>query len=161
MNKTILMGQTTYDNLPNKLEGRHVIVVSADPDYTTDTDVIHDLIGFLETHKADIKEYIICGGASIYNQAYKYCNKAYVSFVKGDYQVDTYFDKFDLDDWNTSFETEYDKFTYKELLRKPTQLTLKHFSEHELEFSDGTVLKAPANGTYDRVIIEEILEAGK
>jgi dihydrofolate reductase len=117
--KHILMGQTTYDNLPRKLVDRYITVVSIDPEYKAeDVEVENDLIAFLEKHQNDETEYIICGGASIYRQAYPYCRKAYVSFVKDHYETDTRFDCFDLNDWNIIREVDYPDFIYRELERK-------------------------------------------
>jgi len=117
----IIMGQTTFDNLPKKLVDRRVIVVSNDPKYIpSDPEAIleRDLIGFLKDHKDDMEEFIVCGGASIYKQAYPYCKKAYVSFVKDAYEVDTKFDGFNLKDWNITKEVDYPEFIYRELERK-------------------------------------------
>ena len=119
--KNILMGQTTYDHMPGKLKNRHTIVVTIDPNYHVDdedTDVIYDLIAFLKEHQYDEEEYIVCGGASIYRQAYPYATKAYVSFIKNVYEVDTYFDIFDLNDWEITKEVEHDDFLERELTRK-------------------------------------------
>jgi len=119
MGKTILMGQTTYDNLPGTLPGRNIIVVSIDPNYHKDgVEVINDLIKFLEEHQHDETEYIICGGASIYKQAYKYASKAYVSFIKKEYEVDTKFESFELNDWNITKQVDHEAFIERELTRK-------------------------------------------
>ena len=119
MGKFILMGQTTYDNMPNTLPGRKVIVVSIDPNYSRENvEVINDLIAFLKEHKDDEEEYIICGGASIYRQSYPYAKKAYVSFIKKEYEVDTKFETFNIEDWNINKQEEYDDFIYRELERK-------------------------------------------
>ena len=118
---TILMGQTTFDHMPGKLKERHTVVCSNDPEYKVDDEdvtVIYDLKKYLEEHENDDEVIFICGGASIYRQAYPYCRKAYVSFVKGEYEVDTYFDIFDINDWNIDKEEEYADFTYRELSRK-------------------------------------------
>lgn len=119
MDKHILMGQTTYDNLPGALPGRKVVVVSIDPNYSKEgVEVTHDLIKFLQDHQNDEEEYIICGGASIYKQAYPYASKAYVSFIKKEYEVDTWFDIFDLNDWDITKEVDHELFIERELKRK-------------------------------------------
>lgn len=119
MDKNILMGQTTYDNLPGSLPGRKITVVSIDPEYKKDgVEVINDLIKFLQDHQYDETEYIICGGASIYRQAYSYASKAYVSFIKKEYEVDTRFETFNLDDWIITKEVDHELFIEKELQRK-------------------------------------------
>ena len=83
--------------------------------------VVNDLIAFLEEHKEDETEYIICGGASIYRQSYPYCSKAYVSFVKEEYETDTKFDAFDLNDWDIVKEEDHPDFIYRELIRKKAE----------------------------------------
>ena len=119
MNKTILMGQTTYDNLPGSLPGRKVIVVTLDSNYAKDgVEITNDLIKFLVDHQYDETEYIICGGASIYKQAYPYASKAYVSFIKKEYEVDTKFDIFDLNDWDILEQEDHEEFIYRLLKRK-------------------------------------------
>ena len=117
----IVMGQTTFDNLPRKLVDRKVVVVSNDPGYTPkDPDAIleRDLIAFLDKHKDDDEEYIVCGGASIFRQAYKYSRKAYVSFIKEEFNCDTYFDNFKLDEWNIVKEEDNPEFIFRLLERK-------------------------------------------
>lgn len=125
LHKNIIMGNTTFDNLPRKLVDRHIVVCSLDPEYTVDdpdVEVIYDLDAFIQEHENDEEEYIVCGGASIYRITYPYCKKALISFVKGEYQVDTYFDSFDMNDWNIAKEEEYDDFIYRELERKEISL---------------------------------------
>lgn len=119
MDKHILMGQTTYDNLPGSLPGRKIIVVSIDPEYKKENvEVIHDLISFLKEHQNDETEYIVCGGASIYKQSYEYASKAYVSFIKKEYEVDTRFEIFNLNDWEITKEIDHQDFIERELKRK-------------------------------------------
>ena len=121
MGKTILMGQTTYDGLPRKLTGRHTVVCSIDPNYKVDdpeAEVTYDLMGFLNEKEFSDDEVIVCGGASIYRQAYPFCHKALISFVKGDHEVDTHFDIFDMKDWEVVKEVEYEDFIYREMNRK-------------------------------------------
>ena len=117
--KTIIMGRTTYEGLPNKLKDREIVVVTRNKDYqTVDAIVVNDIDEFLNKHKDDEKEYVVCGGSKIYEQCDKYASKAYVSFVKGSPEVDTYFNNFDMNDWNIDFEEEYNDFIYRELTRK-------------------------------------------
>lgn len=119
--KNILMGQTTYEGLPRKLKDRHTIVCSIDPEYRVDdpdAEVTYDLKRFLEEKEFSDDEVIVCGGASIYRQAYPYCQKALISFVKGEYEVDAYFSVFEMSDWQIDKEVEYEDFIYREMSRK-------------------------------------------
>ena len=119
LNKNVLMGKTTYEGLPGKLKDRNIYVVSSSEDYQPeDVTVIHDLLSFLKEHQEDEEEYIVCGGASIYAQAYPYVSRAYVSFIRKDYETDTSFEVFDKEDWDLLLEEEHEEFIYCELKRK-------------------------------------------
>ncbi|MBP3890951.1 MAG: dihydrofolate reductase [Solobacterium sp.] len=121
LHQTLLMGQTTYDGLPRKLVDRKIVVCSSDSNYKVEDEdacVIYDLEAFLKEHENTEETIIVCGGASIYRQAYPYCKKALISFVKGEYEVDTYFDIFKLEDWDITKEVEYEDFIYREMKRK-------------------------------------------
>lgn len=119
LNQNIIMGRTTYEHLPSKLKDRNIFVVSSQKrNYPDDIKLINDFQLFLEEHQNDEQIYIVCGGSSIYRQAYSYCKFAYLSIVKGKYEVDTYFDIFDFADWNIVEQKQYDKFTYYNLMKK-------------------------------------------
>ena len=119
LHKNIVMGRKTYQGLPRKLVDRNIFVVTTDKNFKDDdVSVINDFEGFLKEHENDRTEYIICGGASIYNKAYPYCHKGYVSFVKGVHLADTYLQCFDRKDWKTAKKEEYQDFTYRLLRRK-------------------------------------------
>ncbi|MDO4377689.1 MAG: dihydrofolate reductase [Erysipelotrichia bacterium] len=117
--KNIIMGQTTYQNLPQKLKERKIYLVTREKNKVfDDVIVIDNLEEFLLKHQNEQEEYIVCGGASIYRQAYSYCQVAYVSVVNGEYNVDTYFDAFDFRDWMIKEKEVFEKFTYYKLERK-------------------------------------------
>ena len=118
LHHNIIMGKTTYKGLPNKLKDRNIYVVTSQKEQIDDVIIINDLDKFLKENVDSEIEYIICGGASIYKQAYPYCKKAYVSLIKGDFVTDTSFKCFDRADWNIIESKEYDKFTYYNLERK-------------------------------------------
>ncbi len=118
LHHNIIMGKTTYKGLPVKLKERNIYVVTSQKEMIEDVVVINDLDKFLKENDDSDIEYIICGGASIYRQAYPYCKKAYVSLIKGEFDTDTSFDCFDLTDWHVIETKEYDKFTHYKLERK-------------------------------------------
>ena len=70
---------------------------------------IDDVISFLNNNKEDL---FVVGGASIYKLAIPYANRLYISIIKGEYEGDTYFPKFNLDDFKIISENETEKVIY-------------------------------------------------
>lgn len=103
----IIMGRKTLESLPGKkpLPNRDNIVLTADKNYHVDgVDVVHsetELFDLLDKKYKD-REHWIIGGASIYDQFYKYCSKAYVTwFDLVDREADARIVNFELlTDWN-------------------------------------------------------------
>lgn len=119
LNQKVIMGRKTYENLPGKLKNREIYVVTSDENYRReDVTVINDFEGFLKQHQFDDEVYFIAGGASIYRQAYPYLFKFYLSVVKGKFEVDTYLDCVDLNDFDCEYKEEHMQFTYYQLVRK-------------------------------------------
>ncbi len=119
LHKNIIMGQTTYQNLPQKLKERKIyLATQKNNKIVDDVTVVTDLASFLREHQNEQEEYIVCGGASIYRQAYSYCQTAYASVINGEYKADTYFDTFDFRDWTIKEEKLFEQFTYYKLERK-------------------------------------------
>ncbi len=103
----VIMGQKTLESLPGgkPLPNRDNVVLTFDKNYYVEgADVVHDkkeLFDLLNT-KYKNREHWIIGGASIYNQFYKYCSKAYVTwFDLVDREADARIVDFEtLADWN-------------------------------------------------------------
>jgi dihydrofolate reductase len=125
---TIIMGRRTYDSLPNgALPNRHNIVITTSNRINTMSpkeslifkNNINELI---EEYKNSSEEVFIIGGGLIYKQFLPYCNKIYLTTVKGDYNADTFF-KTSYNEWRKEWESgilESDGYTYNfiNLIRK-------------------------------------------
>ena len=112
MNKVLIMGSNTFNNLPKTLKGRKILVASKS------LGDIKNLEDFLKNNIDSKEEYIIAGGKEIYTISYPFCKKAYVSFIKGKHQADTYFDSFDINDFEIIKQENHHSFDYFELKRK-------------------------------------------
>ena len=100
LNQKVVMGRKTYENLPGVLKNREIFVVSRDENYHPENaTVIRDFESFLKEHQFDDDFYFIAGGARVYRQAYPYLFKFYLSVIKGKFEVDTYLDCVDLNDF--------------------------------------------------------------
>ena len=107
MGKTLVMGRKTFEGLPVKLRGRNILIVSRDKDKTD----IDNLEEYLINHKED--ELVIAGGGEIYKQALPFVDRLVLSFIKNnDIIGDTFFPKFDINEFEIVSRVEYDKFTH-------------------------------------------------
>lgn len=98
LNKPVIMGRKTYESLKGPLSDRLNIVVSSNPNYLQEhpeVRVIQDLESFLKRIQKEEAEYMIIGGASIYQESLPYADKIILSLVKGKHDGDTFFPEFE------------------------------------------------------------------
>lgn len=99
--KIVVMGRKTYESLPKHLEGRMNIVLSSNPEYTSDRGRIEvctsikDLLRFLEhvfdTTNYTSKDVFIIGGGTVYERLLDLCERAYITSINSTFPADTYF----------------------------------------------------------------------
>ena len=102
-----VVGRKTFENLP-ELKDRQVIPVSRK------TLLFDDVI-----KRCD--ELYVIGGANLYSyvlKKYKKNVKIHISFIKNEYDCDTYFDKYLLKDFYISSKDIYDEFDHCEMIYK-------------------------------------------
>lgn len=119
LNKTVLMGYTTFKSLNYKpLKNRKNIVMIEDINQPPMDNVEYrnDLINVINEYK-DKDELFIIGGASIYKQCLPYVDELVISYVFKEYEGDTY-----LKDYTKEFKiykTEpYQEFEVRRYKRK-------------------------------------------
>lgn len=98
INKPVIMGRKTYESLKGPLSDRLNIVVSSNPNYLQEhpeVRVIQDLGSFLKRIQKEEAEYMIIGGASIYQESLPYADKIILSLIKGKHDGDTFFPEFE------------------------------------------------------------------
>lgn len=96
MGHTLVMGSTTYQHLPKPLTQRKVIVVThRNLNLFEGDERCEDLFRLLEAYRNSEAKLMICGGASIYEQAMPYIDRLYLSIISGTFTGDTYFPKLD------------------------------------------------------------------
>ena len=115
MGKTVLMGRKTFEGLPGKLRGRHILIVSQNPSYE---DRIDDLKNYLENYKED-EELIVAGGGEVYRQALDYANKIVLSLIDdNDVEGDTFFPEIDANELYLESDEKKDTFRLLTYFRK-------------------------------------------
>ena len=118
MGHPIIMGRKTYESIGRVLPGRTNVIVTRQKEYPVTGAIIvnsiDDALKVCQTGVDGNSEVFLIGGAELYRQTLGRCDRIYVTEIQRDYDGDTFFPAFDLEEW-------------KEITRE------KHFSE------DGTL----------------------
>ena len=98
---TVLMGDVSYYSLKGYYKDKplpygKIYVASLNNLDLNDAVLVNDVVNFLANFPKDEQLWVV-GGATIYKFALPYADKLYITFVDGEYEGDTYFPKFDLE----------------------------------------------------------------
>jgi dihydrofolate reductase len=116
---TLIMGRKTFESLGGPLPRRNTIVVSRSfSEETEGIDVCRTLSEAVEKAKSYGKKIFIAGGAAIYRQALPLADKLYLSYIKKDYDGDTYFPEFEESEWEVTEEEDHPEFVFVVYERK-------------------------------------------
>ena len=113
LNKTVLMGEATFysilDKLGKPLPKRNIIVASLEEFSYPKVKVINDLIGFLkQDHEEEI---FIIGGKNIYELAFPYADRLYITHIKKVHEGNVYLN-FNLDNFNLISEQQFPELSF-------------------------------------------------
>lgn len=105
-NKTInniaIMGRKTFDFFYEPLPYRKNIIISKTMDLF-DNDgyfcIFNNIEYALNSVKNDKREKFIIGGGILFSQSIQYCNRMYITEIDQEFNGDTFFPKFDKNDW--------------------------------------------------------------
>lgn len=97
----VIMGRKTYDSFKKALPGRTNIVITRQKDLTLpDAIVVNNLQeAIAKAREIEKEETFILGGAQIYEQSLPLLDRIYLTRVYEDFEGDTFFPKFNLDEW--------------------------------------------------------------
>ena len=113
--KTVVMGDTTYFSLKGYYKNRplpygKIYVASLDTNLKLeDAEVINDFKSFIENYKEEIW---VTGGATIFKMALPYADNLYISFIKGQYEGNIYFPKFDLEQYKLTWKEDTERVIF-------------------------------------------------
>ncbi len=110
LNKTILMGKTTYLAIGRPLPNRKTIVVTKSGLEDDRIEVRNDLIEVIQEYKERKEDLYISGGASIYKQALPYVDELIISRIPGKHTGETYFPSFEEYNFQLEKETQMETF---------------------------------------------------
>lgn len=120
MNSPILMGRKTFESIGKPLDGRVNLVLSHNQNYQPHDgcQVFQSLESALETAKTFGDELFIIGGATLYAMTLPLAQKLYLTQIQTEFDGDTFFPEFNLNDWNeiACEQIDYDEkvnFSYR------------------------------------------------
>lgn len=146
MGKPMIMGRKCFESLPGILPGRPHIVVSRSAfanttpnsfgpanEHESESRPIHSGLYYAESigegidlgqkiaRQCDADQIFIAGGGEIYKQTMGLIDRLYLTLIHRNYEGDTFFPKFDWDDWHILSEERHEgdpAFTFF-VLEKP------------------------------------------
>lgn len=105
--KTMVMGRKTYESMPKNLEGRRYLVLTKSNIIYPNAGTITDKDRFLRNIENTDEEYIVVGGAQIYNLFINDVDIMYLTRIDSEYKLaDAYFPRFNEDDFNKTLLME-------------------------------------------------------
>ena len=111
LNKTILMGLTTYQAIGRPLPNRKTIVVSFEPFEDERVEVRSSLEEVIEEYRSSGEDLFISGGASIYKQCLPSADQLLISRIPGKHEGETYFPNFDEYGYKLVAQKPFETFT--------------------------------------------------
>jgi dihydrofolate reductase len=115
---TVIMGRKTYESIGRPLPHRNNIVVSSTAQDIPDVTVcrsVPEALAAAEKFGVDIS---VIGGASIYKEALPYTDALIISWVKENYEGDTYFPAWNIDEWEVAYKEDHGAFETVTYTRK-------------------------------------------
>ncbi len=102
---TVIMGRKTYQSIGRPLPNRKNVILSRSG-FQTDDDV--EVISSIEEiqKRAETEEVFVIGGGTIYEQVLPYADRLYITRIDAEFKGDTYFPKFNEDEWEVIDEKE-------------------------------------------------------
>ena len=111
LNKTMLMGLTTYQAIGRPLPNRKTIVVSFEPFEDERVEVRSSLEEVIEEYRSSGEDLFISGGASIYKQCLPIADQLLISRIPGKHEGETYFPNFDEYGYKLVAQKPFETFT--------------------------------------------------
>ena len=116
LDSVVIMGKNTWDSLPDNvrpLPGRINIILNNERIEIEGAVVCTSIDEALSEAQEYGKEIFCMGGASIYRQMIDNATYLYISHVKGEFEGDVFFPKFDVADYDIVEEKKFEKFVFR------------------------------------------------
>jgi dihydrofolate reductase len=95
---TILMGRKTYESIGKPLPNRTNVIITKNKDFTAEGCIIVHSVEEAVAHFAG-EEVFVIGGAEVFKLFMPVVDRLYITLIEHEFEADTYFPDFDIDDW--------------------------------------------------------------
>lgn len=103
LGKPVIMGRKTFESIGRPLPGRLNIVLSHQPEAAQGVIWVSSIDQALAT-AVNLPEVMIIGGGNLYTQFLPYANRLYLTHISAIVEGDTYFPKYENDEWGEAFK---------------------------------------------------------
>ena len=112
--QNIIMGRKTFESMPPlALQKRNVFVLtSRQLDKFYDVNCYSDIGSLLEYIESTGRNFIVVGGAQIYEAVLPYVDTMYLTEIDSEAKADTFFPKIDIHDWEIDTIFEHNNIDY-------------------------------------------------
>lgn len=108
----IAMGRKTYESIGRPLPNRENFVITRSGKDIEGCKVFSSVEECLKAAKEYDKKLFFIGGGQIYADVVDMVDELHISYVKEDYEGDTYFPKFDKSRWEIAEAIDFEGFEY-------------------------------------------------
>jgi dihydrofolate reductase len=99
LNHTILMGRKTYESMGKPLPSRTNVILTQNKEYEAEgCTIVHNVEEAVALFKNE--EVFVIGGAEIFKLFMPFVDRLYITLIEHEFEADTYFPEFDIEDWN-------------------------------------------------------------
>ncbi|QQK81337.1 dihydrofolate reductase [Salicibibacter cibi] len=98
--KTIVMGRATFEAIGRPLPKRRNIVLTTQKDFEVEgIETVHAIETVISENDRADEEWVILGGSRVYEQAFPFVDRLYVTYIDESFEVDRFFPAFAQNDW--------------------------------------------------------------
>ncbi|MBU90096.1 type 3 dihydrofolate reductase [Candidatus Woesearchaeota archaeon] len=123
--KPVLMGRKTFESIGKPLPNRINIIITRDENYKAEGCIVVHSIDEAVKAAGNAEEVMVIGGSQIYKEFLPRANKMYLTIVDADFEGDTYFPEYKVEDWKETAYEEHERdaenpynYTFLVLTRK-------------------------------------------
>jgi dihydrofolate reductase len=111
LNKPIVMGRKTYESIGRPLPKRTNIILTQNQDLKLEGCLVMHSYEEVDqwAKQNNINELVYIGGGKIYQDVIDRVDKMYITLVHGEFNADTFFPQYNIDDFTKSSYYHHDK----------------------------------------------------